>query len=224
MSIGLFACGFVGTVSSWFIMQRVNRRSLFIFGQVLSVLILLSVGFIAVGAGEDRAGASWAIGALLLLFTFVYDSTVGPLAYALVAEIPASQVRAKTVALSRNAYNLGGIVSNCIIPRMLNPDAWGLGAKSGFPYAGTALLWCVWSWFRLPDPTGRTYLELDALFQAGVPARKFRKTRLELVGEAASSSHVDMDVDAAARHFEEAKKRDDAAPQVTVTTDALPYQ
>lgn len=33
---------------------------------------------------------------------------------------------------------------------------------------------------RLPEPAGRTYAELDELFERKVPARKFRKTRVEV--------------------------------------------
>ncbi|PWN30235.1 putative maltose permease [Jaminaea rosea] len=182
MSIGLFAVGFVGTVSSWFVMQKVNRRNLFLWGQYAMCAILIIVGAIAAGAGE-QAGAAWGIGALLLAFTFVYDVSVGPATYALVAEIPASQVRSKSVALSRNFYNIGGLIANTIQPRMLNPTSnIYIGARSGFVWAGPCALFALWTFFRLPDPTGRTYLELDALFEAKVPARKFRSTRLELFG------------------------------------------
>lgn len=182
MSTALFAIGFIGTVLSWFAMHKVNRRSLFLYGQYAMFVILVAVGAISAGAGES-AGSAWGIGALLLLFTFIYDMSVGPVCYALVAEMPASQVRSKTVAVSRNAYNLGGIVANTITPRLLNPTSnIYIGAKSGFVYAVPCAFFALWTFFRLPDPTGRTYLELDALFAQKVSARKFRNTRLELFG------------------------------------------
>lgn len=182
MSIGLFAVGFVGTVASWFVMQKINRRNLFLWGQYAMFVVLIVVGAIAAGAGST-AGAGWGIGALLLVFTFIYDVSVGPVCYALVAEMPAAQLRSKTVALSRNAYNIGGLIANTIQPRMLNPTSEiYIGARSGFVWAGPCALFAIWTFFRLPDPTGRTYLELDALFAAKTPARKFRSTRLELFG------------------------------------------
>lgn len=184
MSTGLFAIGFVGTVSSWFIMQKVNRRTLFLTGEMLLVVILVIIGSIAAAIGE-KPSSGWAIAAFLLIFTFVYDCTIGPVCYALVAEVPASQVRSKTVALSRNAYNLLQIVTMVIQPRMLNTTSnIYIGAKSAFVWAVPAALFTIWTYFRLPDPTGRTYLELDALFEAKVPARKFRTTRLELFSHA----------------------------------------
>lgn len=59
-----------------------------------------------------------------------------------------------------------------------------------------ALLW-AWGYFRLPEPRGRTYGEMDVLFQAGVPARKFAKADVE---EYAAAVHggaaVAVDVEA----------------------------
>ena len=59
---------------------------------------------------------------------------------------------------------------------MLNPTAWNWGAKTGFFWAGICGLLFAWTFFRLPEPKGRTYGELDILFENKVSARKFAKT------------------------------------------------
>ncbi len=59
---------------------------------------------------------------------------------------------------------------------MLNPTAWNWGAKSGFFWFGWTFLCLVWTFFRLPEPKGRTYGELDILFENRVSARKFKTT------------------------------------------------
>jgi SP family general alpha glucoside:H+ symporter-like MFS transporter len=124
---------------------------------------------------------NWSIAALLLLFTLTYDATIGPLCYSLVSEIPSTRLKSKTIVLARNCYNISGIVTNIVTPRMLNPTAWGWGARSGFFWAGTAVVGIVWSWWRLPEPKGRSYGELDELFARRTPARKFKGA---VVGEA----------------------------------------
>ncbi|MCO5549826.1 hypothetical protein L7F22_003300 [Adiantum nelumboides] len=177
LTIGQFSIGAVGTISSWFIMRWMGRRTIYLVGQILMVLILLAVGVINVAGGTP-----WAIGALLLCFTFIYDVSVGPACYSLVAEIPSTRLRAKSVVFSRGAYNLAGILINVINPRMLNPDAWNLSAKSAFVWMGTGLVFLVWTYFRLPEPKGRTYGELDILFEAKVPARKFKSTKIDEFG------------------------------------------
>ncbi|KAK0952856.1 hypothetical protein LTR91_024174 [Friedmanniomyces endolithicus] len=86
------------------------------------VISLLLVGFISLA--PVTSGSSWAIGAFLLIFTFIYDSTVGPLTYVIVPETPSSRLRHKTVVLARNAYNITCIWTGVLTPYMLNTTAW----------------------------------------------------------------------------------------------------
>jgi len=137
--------------------------------------LLLIIGFCGL-TSRDNTAAQWAIGSMLLVYTFVYDSTVGPVCYSLVAEMSSTRLRQKTVVLARNLYNIGIIITNILTPRMLNPSAWDWGAKSGFFWAGCCFLCFLWSFFRLPEPKGRTFGELDTLFEQRVPARKFAVT------------------------------------------------
>lgn len=178
MSLGQYALGAVGTVSSWFLMQWFGRRTLYLSGQLAMCLLLLAIGCTAL-AGRDNVAAQWAIGSLLLIYTFTYDATVGPVCYSLVAELTSTRLRTKSVVLARNMYNIVGIATNIITPRMLNPTAWNWGAKSGFFWAGTCFVCAVWTFFRLPEPKGRTYGELDVLFEKGVSARRFKSTEVD---------------------------------------------
>ncbi|KAF2014718.1 sugar transporter [Aaosphaeria arxii CBS 175.79] len=175
MSLGQYALGAVGVFTAWFLIPHFGRRTLYISGLVVQFCLLLIIGFAGI-APKGNTGAQWAIGAMLLIFTFVYDCTVGPVCYSLVAELPSTRLRQKTVVLARNTYNIASIIGNILTPRMLNPGAWAWGAKSAFFWAGMCFLCLVWCWFRLPEPKGRTYGELDILFEQGVPARKFSST------------------------------------------------
>ncbi|KAH8705388.1 MFS maltose permease MalP [Talaromyces proteolyticus] len=181
MSIGQYAIGFCGTVFSWFLMTHFGRRSLYVGGLAILTLLLLIVGFISI-APESNSTA-WATGSMLLVYTFFYDSSVGPVCYSLVAEMPSTRLRIKTVALARNLYNCFSILNGVIIPYMLNVDAWNWRGRAGFFWGGLALLCWVWSFWRLPEPKGRTYAEMDKLFEQKVPARKFAKTEVSLFNE-----------------------------------------
>lgn len=122
LSLGQYALGALGTISSWFLMARFGRRSLYIYGQVLMLCLLLIIGFTAL-APRSNTGAQWAIGSMLLIFTFIYDATIGPVCYSLVAEMSSTRLRNKSIVLARNLYNISGIVVNILTPRMLNPTA-----------------------------------------------------------------------------------------------------
>ncbi|KAH7201091.1 hypothetical protein BKA60DRAFT_657983 [Fusarium oxysporum] len=175
MTIAQFALGFIGTVLSWPLMARVGRRKIYVWGLFLLTVILFVTG--CLGIPPKAASRSWAIGSLLLVYTFTYDITVGPVCYSLVAELPSSRLRQRTIVLARNAYNIVGVAyTNIIGLYSLNPTAWNWGAKSAFFWAGNCALCFVWAYFRLPEPKDRSYAELDMLFDQGVSARKFATT------------------------------------------------
>jgi SP family general alpha glucoside:H+ symporter-like MFS transporter len=176
-------------------MAHFGRRTLYLYGQALTFLFVLLIGILACipqhyssipvrprsAVGGVTGGPvnhhpttlNWTIAALLLAFTLTYDATLGPICYSLVSEIPSTRLRSKTIVLARNCYNISGIITNVITPRMLNPTAWGWGAKAGFFWAGTAVVGILWSWWRLPEPKGRTFGEMDELFERRINARRF---------------------------------------------------
>jgi SP family general alpha glucoside:H+ symporter-like MFS transporter len=178
MSLAQYAIGFFGTLFSWVLMTHFGRRTLYVGGLGVLNLLLLVVGFLAL-AGEHNKGASWATGSMLLVYTFFYDSTVGPVCYSLVSELSSTRLRTKTIALSRNLYNIFSIVNAILFPHMLNKTAWNWRGFAGFFWAGLCFLCVLWSYFRLPEPKGRTYGELDVLFERGVSARKFKTTAVD---------------------------------------------
>jgi len=65
------------------------------------------------------------------------------------------------------------------IPYMINPDQADLGGKPEFFFGSSAGLGFVWSYFRAPETKGRTFEELDNMFERGVKMREFKKYRLE---------------------------------------------
>jgi SP family general alpha glucoside:H+ symporter-like MFS transporter len=77
MSLGQYGLGAVGTILSWFLMMKFGRRTLYLYGQIAMAFILLVVGFLGI-APASAHNTQWGIGAMILIYTFVYDMTVGP--------------------------------------------------------------------------------------------------------------------------------------------------
>jgi len=195
LGVGASAMGFAGTVGSWFLMPHFGRRTLYLWGQIVMFIVLMIIG--GLGVPAQTSGISWGSGASILILTFVYDFTVGPVCYSLVAELPSTRLRIKTVVLSRNLYNIMGIVIGIIQPRFMNPTALNWQGKTAFFWGGLNACGIVWTYFRLPEPKGLTYAELDVLFENKVSARKFRKVdvdpwrsdNLVIVADEDASSH-----------------------------------
>ncbi|KAJ9499733.1 hypothetical protein LTR99_000361 [Exophiala xenobiotica] len=178
LAVGMYAGAICAGILSWIGMRKIGRRALYLAGLALSLIILIATGI--VGTLPETDSMSWGLGSMLIVLTFVYDFTVGPVCYVLVAEIPSTRLRVKTVVLARVAYNITSIITNIITPRMLNPSAWDWKGKSSLLFAGTTLICLVWCWFRLPEPFGLTYMELDILFEKKAQARKFKEFQVNL--------------------------------------------
>ncbi|KLO86335.1 Uncharacterized protein LW93_11109 [Fusarium fujikuroi] len=119
------------------------------------------------------------IGILLIICTLINTIFMGATCYPIVAETPSGRLRYKTIAIGRFCYNIAGLIANSITPRMLSPSSWNWGARAGLFYAGTNALCLLWCFFRLPESKGRSFGELDLLFEQRVPARKFKTTSVD---------------------------------------------
>ena len=75
-SIGQYIIGLAGTIAAGFVLRKVGRRPLYLYGQIILFVLMLVVG--GLGFKSDDKNVSWAIGSLLLIIVFVYDITVGP--------------------------------------------------------------------------------------------------------------------------------------------------
>ncbi|KAK5295614.1 hypothetical protein LTR99_009203 [Exophiala xenobiotica] len=180
LSMGQYALGMVGTAGSWFLMSRVGRRKIHFSGLCAQFTLLMIVGCLSFATSNS---AIWATGAILVVFTFVYDFTVGPVTYSLVSELSSTRLKAKTIVLARSAYNASNIFVNVMTNYQLSSTAWDWSSSAAFFWAGSCLLSAIWVFFRLPEPKGRTYAELDLLFEKGVPARQFASTKIDPYAE-----------------------------------------
>jgi SP family general alpha glucoside:H+ symporter-like MFS transporter len=108
--------------------------------------------------------------------------TVGSVCFSLIPEIPSTRLRIKTVVLARVSCNVEFVLAKILMPKMLNPTVWDWKGKIGFFWAIFCFLCLGWAYFRLPEPKGLTYCELDILFEHRANARKFRRFQVILEG------------------------------------------
>lgn len=52
--------------------------------------------------------------------------------------------------------------------------------------AGICFLCVVYTYFRVPEPTGRSFAELDYLFEQRISARRFASTKIDVFATAES--------------------------------------
>ncbi|AAW45575.1 hypothetical protein CNBH3340 [Cryptococcus deneoformans B-3501A] len=178
-AMGQYAINMVGVFGAWSLMALgFGRRQLILIGLSGLFVALLIMGFMGLIPDSKQREAGLATGSLMLVWAIFYQCTVGTVAYSLVGEIASRRLSIKTVALGRAAYNVIAIICNVLTPYMINPTAWNWGNYAGFFWAGSCFLCLIYAYFRVPEPSGRTYAELDLLFERKISARKFASTHV----------------------------------------------
>ncbi|KAE8373562.1 general substrate transporter [Aspergillus bertholletiae] len=183
-AMGQYGINMVGVFAAWFLMTLgIGRRTLYLYGLCGLCVMLLVMGFLGLVPESHRDQSSLATGAMMLVWALFYQCTVGTVAYSLVAELSTRRLQIKTVVLGRNLYNIVAIVCGVLTPYMLNPEAWDWGNYAGFFWGGICFLCVIYTYFRVPEPNGRSFAELDLLFERGVSARKFASTQVDVFDE-----------------------------------------
>ncbi|EEP75381.1 hypothetical protein UREG_00227 [Uncinocarpus reesii 1704] len=183
-AMGQYSINMVGVFGAWFLMTLgVGRRSLYLYGLCGLCAMLLVMGFLGLVPEAHRNQSSLATGSMMIIWALFYQLSVGTVCYSLVSELSTRRLQIKTVVLGRNLYNIVGIICNVLTPYMLNPIAWDWGNFAGFFWGGICFLCIIYTYFRVPEPQGRSFAELDLLFERKVSARKFATTHVDVFEE-----------------------------------------
>ncbi|KAL3954156.1 hypothetical protein ACCO45_012112 [Purpureocillium lilacinum] len=180
-----YCVALVGGVVSWMMLPFFGRRTMYFWSLVLMLLIMVLVGGIGVAQSHSaNSSYAWAIGSLIVISSFLYNCSIGPLTNTLCGELPSTLLRSKSIVLARWTYIVTHIVAGVLTPYQLNPTAWNWGAKTGFFWAGGCLISVVFAFFYVPEPRDRTPAELDILFETNVPPRHFCQNQGGLIHNA----------------------------------------
>ncbi|KAL4931322.1 putative MFS alpha-glucoside transporter [Aspergillus undulatus] len=183
-AMGQYGINMVGVFGAWFLMAwGIGRRKLYLYGLCGLCVMLLIMGFLGLVPESHRTQSSLATGSMMLIWALFYQLTVGTIAYSLVAEISTRRLQIKTVVLGRISYNIVAIICGVLTPYMVNPTAWDWGNFAGLFWGGICFLCIIYTFFRVPEPSGRTFAELDVLFERRVSARKFASTQVDVFDE-----------------------------------------
>ena len=166
----------VGNVTSWFLIDRTGRRNLTFYGlSVLTIMLLITGGLASANTHSCTVGTV----ALLVLYCWVYNLSLGATAYALVGETSTPRLRAKTVAIGLFLQNGLYLMWAFVLPYLFNPDKANLGAKVTYIFGGLSVFSLVYLWFYQPETAHRSFRDLDEMFEKRVSAKNFKKHQTE---------------------------------------------
>lgn len=159
-----------GNVLSWYLVDKVGRRNLTLYGTVSLTVVLWIMGGLAVGGSVRQLKGCIA---MILVYCWGYNVSIGATAYTCLTETAAARLRVKTIAIGLAVSNCFGLMWAFVLPYMFNPDEANMGGKVGFVFGGLCVPCIVFLWWYQPETKGRSYEELDEMFMKKIPARQF---------------------------------------------------
>ncbi|KAK4169757.1 putative sugar transporter [Cladorrhinum sp. PSN259] len=211
MSNVLSAMGILAIFFNSLIVVRYGRRRV-----IISVgLTFCGILQLIIAVVYDRMGATKDTGKVLVALTCIYmmsyNGMISTYAWLAGGEIPSQRLRSYTFGLAAAVGFLGAWLTTFTAPYFINPQSLNWGPKYGYIWFPSCIVAMLWVFVFLPETKGRTLEEIDEMFEAGLPARKFRG--YVCVGHAAQSAGSEKDESASNGHVED---RDDEKVPVEV--------
>lgn len=155
-TVAIGAVNLIFTLIAMWLIERVGRRGLILFGSIGLAVCYLIIGFLL----HDITGN----GILLLLFILLaiasYAVSLAPVTWVLIAEIFPNHIRSTGVAISTFFLWLGTYVLTLTFPVMMNK----LGGDIAFwIYAGICVLGFLFIYFKVKETKGKTLEELEKI-------------------------------------------------------------
>ncbi|ORX38153.1 and other transporter-domain-containing protein [Kockovaella imperatae] len=178
LSCGSSGLSMVATILAAVVIKKMGRRGLWLGGTAAMCIILAVMGSLAL-ARKQTPAVVWPQGVCAILFNFFDLLSLGALASILTAEIGAVNLRRKTQAVGLIGYDVSALVSGAISPYLVNPDKANLKGKAAWIPCFINILLFIYGYFRIPEIQGRNSEELDILFERRVPARQFKRYKID---------------------------------------------
>ncbi|ROT37977.1 general substrate transporter [Sodiomyces alkalinus F11] len=166
----------VGIVSAFYFIDIVGRRSLVIWSGAAMGAICLVIGGLGF-MGPNTTSSGIGLVTLCCVWAFVYANSLAPIGWISLVEVSSPLLRAKTAAVAAIIQSLSGVLFNYTVPLMLSNQGANWGQRIGLFFGGITFAYLVPVLFLFPETKGRTYQELDELFERRIPAWRFHETK-----------------------------------------------
>ncbi|KIW86706.1 uncharacterized protein Z519_12692 [Cladophialophora bantiana CBS 173.52] len=171
-SIMVTCTGLIGVLVSFFFVRLIDRRMVMLIG-ITACAICQLIPAIAWSASPGSESTGKVVVAFISLFTFFYVA-YAPYAWLLGGEYVNNQLRAFTFGLATALNFLGNWLGTFTAPYFINPAKLGWSAKYGYIWFGSNMICVIFTYFFLPETRDRTLEEIHEMFEARLPAKKFK--------------------------------------------------
>lgn len=166
-------CTLAGTTVAPFVIDRSGRRPLALVGMTVLFIIDTVAGGLAFNRGNPQSAL--AIAALSFVFNFFWACSFASVSSLMASEIATPKLRHHTMAYTIACAQTTAVITTLVVPQLTTADAANLGARAYFIFAGCMACILIFTYFSMPETKDRTFAEIDEMYDAKVPAWKWRK-------------------------------------------------
>nr|CAD1814649.1 monosaccharide transporters [uncultured fungus] len=189
------------TPISFFIIEKVGRRKIMIWGAVGMFVCEFIVAII--GVTDSSKPAVSAMISFICIYIFFFATTWGPGAWVVIGEIFPLPIRSRGVALSTASNWLWNCIITTITPYITSTAGGGvdLGPKIFFLWGSLCVLCFIYAYFLIPETNGLTLEQVDRMLEETTPMTSAQWVphstyaaemgMTEKVGPAAGIEHVE---------------------------------
>jgi MFS family permease len=199
MSNVLSAISILAFIANSFIVVRFgNRRNLLMTGLLICGFLQLIIATVYHKHPNAKATGKVTVG-LTGIYMFSYNGMISTYAWLCGGELPTQRLRSHTFGLAAAAGFAGAWLTTFTAPYFINIQALNWGPRYGFIWFPSCIIAATWVFFFLPEVKNRTLEEIDEMFEARLPARKFRtyvsRGRVDLNEEGRKSMEKEKEVE-----------------------------
>lgn len=156
------------TPLSFYIIERLGRRTILIWGALGMLICEFLVAIIGTADGHNPNAIRAEI-AFICIYIFFFACTWGPGAWVVIGEIFPLPIRSRGVALSTASNWLWNCIITVITPYMVGKDQGNLGAKVFFIWGSLCTACFVYAYFLVPETKGLSLEQVDRMLEETTP-------------------------------------------------------
>ncbi|WVW82919.1 hypothetical protein I302_104933 [Kwoniella bestiolae CBS 10118] len=157
---------------SFYGIERLGRRTLILSGGLACTVF--NVAIASLGFAKKSSSVDSATLAFICLWVFMYAFGFAGTGWTCAAEIATPRLRAKTTAFAASTNAISGAIFNSTVPLMISATSRNWGVKTLYMFAILGGVGTVINFFLLPETKGRTFAELDEMYDLKISPRKMK--------------------------------------------------
>jgi hypothetical protein len=160
-------------LNSLIIVKYGRRRVLLMTGLLFCGVLQLIIAIVYTKQPGTKSTGNVTVG-LSCIYLFSYNGMIATYAWLAGGEIPTQRLRSYTFGLAAAVGFFFAWLTTFTAPYFINPASLDWGPKYGYIWFPSCLIAAAWVFFFLPEVKNRTLEEIDEMFEARLPARKFK--------------------------------------------------